>query len=121
MVLCVAFRCLIYLKAFCVEIRCLFCLLLLCCIQVSRLTVLCVVFRLLVHLLVICCIQVTCLSDYSVLLCLVNQTALCVAFRCLFDSQLTGSSSQFLPRSQDDKLQFELEAFRFQQDNSGVV
>nr|XP_046249595.1 zona pellucida sperm-binding protein 3-like [Scatophagus argus] len=40
---------------------------------------------------------------------------------CLFDSQLTGSSSQFLPRSQDDKLQFELEAFRFQQDDSGVI
>uniref|UniRef100_A0A3Q3XFW3 Zona pellucida sperm-binding protein 3 n=1 Tax=Mola mola TaxID=94237 RepID=A0A3Q3XFW3_MOLML len=33
---------------------------------------------------------------------------------CLFDSQLTGSSSQFLPRSQDDRLLFELEAFRFQ-------
>uniref|UniRef100_A0A3Q1FFM0 Zona pellucida sperm-binding protein 3 n=1 Tax=Acanthochromis polyacanthus TaxID=80966 RepID=A0A3Q1FFM0_9TELE len=40
---------------------------------------------------------------------------------CLFDSQLTGSSSQFLPRSQDGKLQFEIEAFKFQQDNSGVV
>uniref|UniRef100_A0A3P8TU11 Zona pellucida sperm-binding protein 3 n=1 Tax=Amphiprion percula TaxID=161767 RepID=A0A3P8TU11_AMPPE len=39
---------------------------------------------------------------------------------CLFDSQLTGSSSQFLPRSQDDKLQFEMEAFKFQQDNSGM-
>ncbi|XP_022620295.1 zona pellucida sperm-binding protein 3-like [Seriola dumerili] len=40
---------------------------------------------------------------------------------CLFDSQLTGSSSRFLPRSQDDKLQFEVEAFRFQQDESGVI
>nr|XP_020516778.1 zona pellucida sperm-binding protein 3-like [Labrus bergylta] len=40
---------------------------------------------------------------------------------CLFDSQLTGSSSQFLPRSQDDRLQFELEAFRFQQDHSGMM
>ncbi|XP_041795559.1 zona pellucida sperm-binding protein 3-like [Chelmon rostratus] len=40
---------------------------------------------------------------------------------CMFDSQLTGSSSQFLPRSQDDKLQFEVEAFRFQQDSSGVI
>ncbi|XP_072241432.1 zona pellucida sperm-binding protein 3-like [Leuresthes tenuis] len=40
---------------------------------------------------------------------------------CLFDSQLTGSSSQFLPRSQDDKLQFEVEAFRFEQDHSGVL
>ncbi|XP_073328287.1 zona pellucida sperm-binding protein 3-like [Pagrus major] len=40
---------------------------------------------------------------------------------CLFDSQLTGSSSQFLPRSQDDKLRFEVEAFRFQQENSGTI
>ncbi|XP_067447033.1 zona pellucida sperm-binding protein 3-like [Thunnus thynnus] len=40
---------------------------------------------------------------------------------CLFDSQLTGSSSKFLPRSQDDRLQFELEAFRFQQDDSGLI
>ncbi|XP_041651598.1 zona pellucida sperm-binding protein 3-like isoform X2 [Cheilinus undulatus] len=40
---------------------------------------------------------------------------------CLFDSQLTGSHSRFLPRSQDDRLQFELEAFRFQQDDSGVI
>uniref|UniRef100_A0A4W6FFD3 Zona pellucida sperm-binding protein 3 n=2 Tax=Lates calcarifer TaxID=8187 RepID=A0A4W6FFD3_LATCA len=40
---------------------------------------------------------------------------------CLFDSQLTDSSSRFLPRSQDDRLQFELEAFRFQQDDSGVI
>ncbi|KAM7397328.1 hypothetical protein PAMP_020311 [Pampus punctatissimus] len=40
---------------------------------------------------------------------------------CLYDSQLTGSSSQFLPRSRDDTLQFELEAFRFQQDDSGVI
>lgn len=46
---------------------------------------------------------------------------LCVAFRCLFDSQLTGSSSQFLPRSQDDKLQFEVEAFMFHQEDSGIV
>ncbi|XP_074533891.1 zona pellucida sperm-binding protein 3-like [Halichoeres trimaculatus] len=40
---------------------------------------------------------------------------------CLFDSQITGSSSRFLPRTQDDRLQFELEAFRFQQDNSGNI
>ncbi|XP_044211595.1 zona pellucida sperm-binding protein 3-like [Thunnus albacares] len=40
---------------------------------------------------------------------------------CLFDSQLTGSSSKFLSRSQDDRLQFELEAFRFQQDDSGLI
>uniref|UniRef100_A0A147A970 Zona pellucida sperm-binding protein 3 n=1 Tax=Fundulus heteroclitus TaxID=8078 RepID=A0A147A970_FUNHE len=40
---------------------------------------------------------------------------------CLFDSQLTDSSSRFLPRSQDDKVQFEVEAFRFDQDDSGVL
>uniref|UniRef100_A0A3Q4H817 Zona pellucida sperm-binding protein 3 n=1 Tax=Neolamprologus brichardi TaxID=32507 RepID=A0A3Q4H817_NEOBR len=40
---------------------------------------------------------------------------------CMFDSQLTGSSSHFLPQSHKDKLQFELEAFRFQHGNSGVV
>ncbi|XP_031135625.2 zona pellucida sperm-binding protein 3-like isoform X1 [Sander lucioperca] len=40
---------------------------------------------------------------------------------CLFDSQLTGSSSQFLPRSQDDKLQFEVEAFMFHQEDSGII
>ncbi|XP_031725004.1 zona pellucida sperm-binding protein 3-like isoform X1 [Anarrhichthys ocellatus] len=40
---------------------------------------------------------------------------------CLFDSQLTGSSSRFLPRTQNDKLQFQVEAFRFQQDDNGVI
>ncbi|XP_039663461.1 LOW QUALITY PROTEIN: zona pellucida sperm-binding protein 3-like [Perca fluviatilis] len=40
---------------------------------------------------------------------------------CLFDSQLTGSSSQFLPWSRDDKLQFEVEAFRFHQEESGII
>uniref|UniRef100_A0A1A8KVH5 Zona pellucida sperm-binding protein 3 n=1 Tax=Nothobranchius kuhntae TaxID=321403 RepID=A0A1A8KVH5_NOTKU len=40
---------------------------------------------------------------------------------CLYDSQLTGSSSRFLPRSQDDKVQFEVEAFSFEQDNSGML
>ncbi|KAM9753661.1 zona pellucida sperm-binding protein 3-like [Menidia menidia] len=40
---------------------------------------------------------------------------------CLFDSQLTGSSSRFLPRSEDDRLQFEVEAFRFEQDPRGVL
>lgn len=45
----------------------------------------------------------------------------CVVYRCMFDSQLTGSSSHFLPQSHKDKLQFELEAFRFQHGNSGVV
>ncbi|XP_058501417.1 zona pellucida sperm-binding protein 3-like [Solea solea] len=40
---------------------------------------------------------------------------------CLFDSQLTGSSSRFLPQSLDNTLQFEVEAFRFHQDHSGVI
>uniref|UniRef100_A0A8C7X0Z3 Zona pellucida sperm-binding protein 3 n=1 Tax=Oryzias sinensis TaxID=183150 RepID=A0A8C7X0Z3_9TELE len=40
---------------------------------------------------------------------------------CLFDSKLTGSSSRFLPRTHDDKLQFEVEAFRFEQDEGGML
>uniref|UniRef100_A0AAZ3SDB9 Zona pellucida sperm-binding protein 3 n=1 Tax=Oncorhynchus tshawytscha TaxID=74940 RepID=A0AAZ3SDB9_ONCTS len=36
---------------------------------------------------------------------------------CLVDAKLTGSSSQFLSRSQDDKIQFQLESFRFQPQN----
>lgn len=41
---------------------------------------------------------------------------------CLVDARITGSSSQFMPRSQDDKLQFQLEAFRFlQQPKSSSV
>ncbi|XP_061532678.1 zona pellucida sperm-binding protein 3-like [Phycodurus eques] len=40
---------------------------------------------------------------------------------CLFDSQVTGSSSRFLPRSQDDRLRFQVEAFKFQQDDRGVI
>uniref|UniRef100_A0A3Q3DC00 Zona pellucida sperm-binding protein 3 n=1 Tax=Hippocampus comes TaxID=109280 RepID=A0A3Q3DC00_HIPCM len=39
---------------------------------------------------------------------------------CLFDSQLTGSGSRFLPRSRDDRLQFEVEAFKFQEDERGI-
>ncbi|XP_076144110.1 zona pellucida sperm-binding protein 3-like [Alosa pseudoharengus] len=34
---------------------------------------------------------------------------------CLVDAKLTGSRSRFLPSAQDDKLRFELEAFRFAQ------
>uniref|UniRef100_A0AAY4A426 Zona pellucida sperm-binding protein 3 n=1 Tax=Denticeps clupeoides TaxID=299321 RepID=A0AAY4A426_9TELE len=34
---------------------------------------------------------------------------------------LTGSSSRFLPRTQDFKLQFQLEAFRFQQGDTGSL
>ncbi|XP_073706277.1 zona pellucida sperm-binding protein 3-like [Garra rufa] len=40
---------------------------------------------------------------------------------CLVDAKLTGSGSQFMPRTQIDKLQFQLEAFRFQQEISGFV
>ncbi|XP_077423730.1 zona pellucida sperm-binding protein 3-like isoform X2 [Vanacampus margaritifer] len=40
---------------------------------------------------------------------------------CLFDSQVTASSSRFLPRSQDGRLQFEVEAFKFQQDDRGAL
>nr|XP_055049951.1 zona pellucida sperm-binding protein 3-like [Misgurnus anguillicaudatus] len=40
---------------------------------------------------------------------------------CLVDAKITGSSSHFLSRTQNDKLQFQLEAFRFQQENSGLV
>ncbi|XP_034094408.1 zona pellucida sperm-binding protein 3-like [Gymnodraco acuticeps] len=40
---------------------------------------------------------------------------------CLFDSQLTDSSSQFLPRAYEDRLQFQVEAFKFQQDEHGVI
>ncbi|XP_077373870.1 zona pellucida sperm-binding protein 3-like isoform X2 [Festucalex cinctus] len=40
---------------------------------------------------------------------------------CLFDSQLTGSSSRFLPRSRDERLRFEVEAFKFQQDDGGAL
>ncbi|XP_072556286.1 zona pellucida sperm-binding protein 3-like [Paramormyrops kingsleyae] len=35
---------------------------------------------------------------------------------CLTDAKVTGSHSQFLPRKQDDKLQLQLDAFRFSQD-----
>ncbi|XP_056309626.1 zona pellucida glycoprotein 3e [Danio aesculapii] len=40
---------------------------------------------------------------------------------CLVDSKLTGSSSRFMARTQMDKLHFQLEAFRFQQDLTGVI
>uniref|UniRef100_A0AAY4AZT8 Zona pellucida sperm-binding protein 3 n=1 Tax=Denticeps clupeoides TaxID=299321 RepID=A0AAY4AZT8_9TELE len=40
---------------------------------------------------------------------------------CLVDSKLTGSSSRYLPRTQDFKLQFQLEAFRFQQGDTGSL
>ncbi|KAF4116103.1 zona pellucida sperm-binding protein 3-like [Onychostoma macrolepis] len=40
---------------------------------------------------------------------------------CLVDAKLTGSRSHFMPRTQGDKLQFQLEAFRFLPPNSGPV
>lgn len=46
---------------------------------------------------------------------------LCASCRCLIDAKLTGSRSHFLPRTQDDKLRFELEAFRFAQGDQNEV
>ncbi|KAL6460797.1 hypothetical protein MHYP_G00307630 [Metynnis hypsauchen] len=40
---------------------------------------------------------------------------------CLVDAKLTGSKSHFLPRVQVDKLQFQLEAFVFQQQRSDLM
>ncbi|XP_056628012.1 zona pellucida sperm-binding protein 3-like [Triplophysa dalaica] len=40
---------------------------------------------------------------------------------CLVDAKFTGSSSRYMPRTQIDKLQFQLEAFRFHEVNSGLV
>ncbi|XP_067302699.1 zona pellucida sperm-binding protein 3-like [Pseudorasbora parva] len=40
---------------------------------------------------------------------------------CLVDAKLTGSTSHFMPRTQSDKLRFQLEVFRFQQADSGLV
>ncbi|XP_043088204.1 zona pellucida sperm-binding protein 3-like [Puntigrus tetrazona] len=40
---------------------------------------------------------------------------------CFVDAKLTGSSSHFVPRSQDDKLRFQLEAFMFQDRSSPSV
>ncbi|KAJ8380453.1 hypothetical protein SKAU_G00012310 [Synaphobranchus kaupii] len=40
---------------------------------------------------------------------------------CLMDSKLTNSHSQFLSRVQDDKLQFQLDAFRFAQEARSAV
>ncbi|XP_051951398.1 zona pellucida sperm-binding protein 3-like [Xyrauchen texanus] len=40
---------------------------------------------------------------------------------CLVDAKLTGSPSSFIHRVQGEKLQFHLEAFRFQQSNKGSV
>ncbi|KAJ8335763.1 hypothetical protein SKAU_G00391050 [Synaphobranchus kaupii] len=40
---------------------------------------------------------------------------------CLMDSKLTSSRSQFLSRVQDDKLQFQLDAFRFAQEARSAI
>ncbi|XP_016418062.1 zona pellucida sperm-binding protein 3-like isoform X2 [Sinocyclocheilus rhinocerous] len=40
---------------------------------------------------------------------------------CLVDAELTGSTSSFMRRVQNDKLHFQLESFRFQQSNSALV
>ncbi|KAA0708888.1 Zona pellucida sperm-binding protein 3 [Triplophysa tibetana] len=42
-------------------------------------------------------------------------------YGCMVDAKLTGSPSRFMRRVQNDKLQFQLEAFRFQQTGSGLV
>uniref|UniRef100_A0A3B5KBL4 Zona pellucida sperm-binding protein 3 n=1 Tax=Takifugu rubripes TaxID=31033 RepID=A0A3B5KBL4_TAKRU len=42
-------------------------------------------------------------------------------FGCLRDSRLTGAKSFFLQRSQEDKIQFQLETFRFHQDHNNSV
>ncbi|XP_048053970.1 zona pellucida sperm-binding protein 3-like [Megalobrama amblycephala] len=40
---------------------------------------------------------------------------------CMVDAKLTNSRSRFMPRIQDDKLQFQIEAFRFNQDSRGLI
>ncbi|XP_067274665.1 zona pellucida sperm-binding protein 3-like [Pseudorasbora parva] len=42
-------------------------------------------------------------------------------YGCLVDAKLTGSTSSFMRRIHNDKLQFQLEAFRFHQADSGLV
>ncbi|XP_028267486.1 zona pellucida sperm-binding protein 3-like [Parambassis ranga] len=40
---------------------------------------------------------------------------------CLVDSQLPGSKAHFLPRTQDDKLQLVIDAFKFHDDDRGEL
>nr|XP_040018005.1 zona pellucida sperm-binding protein 3-like [Gasterosteus aculeatus aculeatus] len=40
---------------------------------------------------------------------------------CLIDARLTGSHSRFMPRTVDNKLQFQLEAFKFQAVDNGIL
>ncbi|KAI3371411.1 hypothetical protein L3Q82_024006, partial [Scortum barcoo] len=42
-------------------------------------------------------------------------------YGCLFDARLTGSDSKFMARTAENKLQFQLEAFRFQGTDSGFL
>lgn len=48
-----------------------------------------------------------------------NTHVLFCHIRCLSDSKRTGAKSFFLQRSQEDKLQFQLKAFRLHQDQLG--
>lgn len=41
--------------------------------------------------------------------------------RCLADAYLTNSSSRFLPRAEEHKLRFQVEAFRFYQEPRNQV
>ncbi|XP_056308795.1 zona pellucida sperm-binding protein 3-like [Danio aesculapii] len=40
---------------------------------------------------------------------------------CMVDARMTHSRSRFMSRIQDDKLRFQIESFRFQQDSSGLI
>ncbi|XP_066497858.1 zona pellucida glycoprotein 3e isoform X1 [Hoplias malabaricus] len=42
-------------------------------------------------------------------------------YGCMLDAKLTGSKSQYLPQTQADRLQFQLEAFLFHEDTSGFI
>nr|BCD71191.1 egg envelope protein [Hyphessobrycon bentosi] len=42
-------------------------------------------------------------------------------YGCLLDAKVTRSKSYFMPQTQADKLQFQLEAFRFHQETSGLI
>ncbi|XP_038155874.1 zona pellucida sperm-binding protein 3-like [Cyprinodon tularosa] len=42
-------------------------------------------------------------------------------FGCFVDARITGSDSKFLARTEENKLRFQLEAFRFQNSESGVI
>lgn len=41
--------------------------------------------------------------------------------RCMIDGRVTGSISRFLDRTAENKLQFQLESFKFQNANVGKV